>query len=88
MTAIFSFFVDIQRFPLSRGFGTERMLDALNRDPDASPKETMKNVRNAVNEFVKEAEQFDDLTMVCLEYKGVQNTGEKQDSLFPKSKTN
>ena len=69
-------------------FGTERMLDALNRDPDASPKETMKNVRNAVNEFVKEAEQFDDLTMVCLEYKGVQNTGEKQDSLFPKSKTN
>ena len=26
------------------------------------------NVRNAVDGFVKEAEQFDDLTMLCMEY--------------------
>ena len=25
---------------------------------------------DAVNAFVKETEQFDDLTMLCLEYKG------------------
>ena len=55
-------------------FGTERMIEALNRDVDASPKETMQNVRDAVNAFVKDAEQFDDLTMVCLEYKGTEKT--------------
>ena len=27
------------------------------------------NVRSAVDEFVGEAEQFDDLTMLCMEYK-------------------
>ncbi len=58
-------------------FGTERMIEALNRDVNAPPMETMQNVRDAVNEFVKDAEQFDDLTMVCLEYKGTENTGEK-----------
>ena len=51
-------------------FGTDRMLAALNTRPDASPKEILKNVRAAVDGFVKEAEQFDDLTMLCLEYRG------------------
>ncbi len=51
-------------------FGTGRMLDALNRDPDAGPEETLQNVRDAVEAFVKDAEQFDDLTMLCMEYKG------------------
>ena len=51
-------------------FGTERMVEALNRDPDASPQGVLKNVREAVDGFVKEAEQFDDLTMLCLEYYG------------------
>ena len=51
-------------------FGTDRMLEALNEAPDVSPQETLKNVRKAVDGFVLEAEQFDDLTMVCLEYKG------------------
>ena len=51
-------------------FGTDRMIDALNRDPDAAPEQLLKNVRTAVDGFVKEAEQFDDLTMLCLEYKG------------------
>lgn len=51
-------------------FGAARMLDALNGDTDASPQNTLENVRKAVDGFVKDAEQFDDLTMVCLEYKG------------------
>ena len=46
------------------------MLEAMNEDPDASPEEILKNVRKAVDAFVKDAEQFDDLTMLCLEYKG------------------
>ena len=51
-------------------FGTERMLEAMNEDPAASPEDILKNVRKAVDGFVKDAEQFDDLTMLCLEYKG------------------
>ena len=54
-------------------FGTDRMLQALNADPAAPPQAVMQNVRDAVDAFVKEAEQFDDLTMLCLEYKGPQN---------------
>ena len=52
-------------------FGTERMIDALNEDPDAAPQQILKNVRGAVDRFVQDAEQFDDLTMLCLEYKGI-----------------
>ncbi len=51
-------------------FGTDRMLKALNDAPDADPQQTLHNVRAAVDGFVKDAEQFDDLTMVCVEYKG------------------
>ena len=51
-------------------FGTERMMKALNAAPDAAPEEMLKNVKAAVNGFVKDAEQFDDLTMLALEYKG------------------
>jgi len=32
--------------------------------------DVLKIVQNAVDDFVLEAEQFDDLTMLCLEYKG------------------
>ena len=51
-------------------FGTDRMIGALNTDPGAEPKQILKNVRGAVDDFVKDAEQFDDLTMLCLEYRG------------------
>ena len=51
-------------------FGTDRMLAALNVEPTASPKKVLHNVREAVDGFVLEAEQFDDLTMLCVEYKG------------------
>ena len=51
-------------------FGTGRMIEALNQDPDASPQQTLENMLNAVDGFVKTAEQFDDLTMLCFEYKG------------------
>ena len=53
-------------------FGTERMLSALNTDPDAAPEDILKNVRAAVDAFVKDAEQFDDLTMLCVEYRGTE----------------
>ncbi len=48
-------------------FGTDRMIEALNRDPSASPEQLLKNVKAAVDEFVGEAPQFDDLTMLAME---------------------
>ena len=51
-------------------FGTKRMLGALNQDPDAEPEMLLVNVRRAVDEFVGDDEQFDDLTMLAIEYKG------------------
>ena len=51
-------------------FGTDRMLQALNENPEASPKETLDAVRRAVDAFVGDAEPFDDLTMLCLKYRG------------------
>ncbi len=56
-------------------FGTDRMLAALNAEADASPERILKNVRESVDAFVKEAEQFDDLTMLCLRYDGGEGTG-------------
>ena len=53
-------------------FGTDRMLDALNIDPKASPELILRNVKVMVDSFVGDAEQFDDLTMLCLEYRGKQ----------------
>lgn len=53
-------------------FGKERMIEALNGDVTASPEQVLQNIRTAVDGFVKDAEQFDDLTMLCLEYKGKQ----------------
>ncbi len=51
-------------------FGEERMLDALNGVKDAAPEGVLKGVRRAVDGFVKDAEQFDDLTMLCVQYRG------------------
>ncbi len=51
-------------------FGTDRMLDALNREPGANPEQILHNVRENVDGFVSDAEQFDDMTMLCLKYKG------------------
>lgn len=51
-------------------FGCERILTALNQAPESSPEAILRNVRRAVDGFVQEAEQFDDLTMLCLEYRG------------------
>ena len=49
-------------------FGTTRMLEALNAHANESPKQILHGVRQAVNEFVSNMEQFDDLTMMCLEF--------------------
>ena len=51
-------------------YGTERMLSALNSEPDAQPEQVLTNVMNDITGFVDGAEQFDDITMLCFRYMG------------------
>jgi len=52
-------------------FGTDRMIEALNKNKDKSLKEQVDGMKESIDEFVKDAPQFDDITMLCFEYKGV-----------------
>ena len=56
--------------PIQEMFGTKRMLDALNKETGCTPQQILRNVREAVYAFAQGAEQFDDMTMLCFEYKG------------------
>ena len=51
-------------------FGTDRMIETLNKDPDLAPGETIERMRGTLREFSGSAEQFDDITMLCMKYCG------------------
>ena len=50
-------------------FGLDRTLEALNENIDSSPKDILRGVRESIDKFTEGAEQFDDITMLCMEYK-------------------
>ncbi len=51
-------------------FGEERLIKALSINPNASPEECIHNVQKSIDDFIKDAEQFDDITMLALRYNG------------------
>ena len=51
-------------------FGTARLVEALNTDPDRDVQSTVEAVTEAISVFVQDEEQFDDITMLCFEYNG------------------
>jgi len=51
-------------------FGNDRLLAALNRNPDAEPSELLPSVKKEIDEFVGDAPQFDDITMLGFIYHG------------------
>ena len=51
-------------------FGTDRMIETLNRDPNLPPEMLVNTMKESIDEFVGEAPQFDDLTMLCIKYNG------------------
>lgn len=53
-------------------YGTDRMIEALNRNLDATVNDILINMKREVDEFTGEAPQFDDITMLCLKYFGKQ----------------
>ena len=51
-------------------FGLNRIVDTLNNSKIDNPTEALQVVDKAVSEFVGDAPQFDDLTMLCFKYNG------------------
>ena len=51
-------------------YGLERMEAVLNRLADCAPQELLQGIKADVDAFTGEADRFDDLTMLCLTYKG------------------
>ena len=51
-------------------YGMERLTAALNRCAGMSPQGILEGVKADVDAFTGDASQFDDLTMLCLCYKG------------------
>ena len=50
-------------------FDRERMLEALNASSDEAPEELIKNMRVRIDNFVGEAAQYDDITMLAVKMK-------------------
>lgn len=70
-------------------FGFDRLLDALNSNPDRRPEQVIKDMKNSIDSFAGEADQFDDITMLSFlvekEYK--QGTIEKSFETAANDKT-
>ena len=54
----------------NRMFGIERTLKSLNEVKNGTPREVLDHVTKSVADFVGSAPQFDDTTMLCLDYRG------------------
>ena len=52
-------------------FGVQGILEALRRRENGKPEEILEAMNGAVKTFIGDEPQFDDLTMLCVEYKGV-----------------
>ena len=50
-------------------YGMERLGTILNKVKNGTPHEILPAIKKDIDEFVGEAPQFDDITMLCLEYK-------------------
>ncbi|MBQ6332421.1 MAG: SpoIIE family protein phosphatase [Clostridia bacterium] len=51
-------------------FGEQRLADCLKTDADKAPEEIIADVKAAINAHANGAEQFDDITMLCICYLG------------------
>ena len=58
-------------------YGMDRLGEILNKVKNGTPHEILPAVKKNIDEFVGEAPQFDDITMLCLEYKAKMKTEEE-----------
>lgn len=59
-------------------FGNDRMMTALNNQKAESLQALLHNMKQEIDEFVKEAPQSDDITMLALVYRGKQSVEERE----------
>lgn len=53
-------------------YGTERFIRALNKNSESDSETLIKAVAADVEKFIQDQPQFDDLTMLCIHYKGIE----------------
>ena len=58
-------------------YGMERLGTILNKVKNGTPHDILPAVKKDIDEFVGEAPQFDDITMLCLEYQAKMKTNEE-----------
>ena len=57
--------------PDQQFYGTDRLLRALNSAGGQTPEELIRTIRQDMDTFTSGAEQFDDITMLCVKYNGL-----------------
>ena len=60
----------------NRLYGMERLEQVLGENSELSPSDLLPAVKADIDKFVGSAPQFDDITMLCLEYKAKAEVGE------------
>lgn len=50
-------------------FGMERLTQSLNKCCDMTPEDTLHSIKADIDAFVCDAPQFDDITMLCIDYR-------------------
>jgi sigma-B regulation protein RsbU (phosphoserine phosphatase) len=51
-------------------YGEKRLQEALNRQGKVPVRQLLTGIRQSIDHFVGDVEQFDDITMLGLEYRG------------------
>ena len=51
-------------------YGTDRMLDVLNKQDSVSCEQLLASVKEDIDTFVEGADQFDDITMMTVSWRG------------------
>jgi len=58
-------------------YGMNRLGAILNKVKGGTPNDILPAIKKDIDEFVGDADQFDDITMLCLEYKARMETNEE-----------
>ena len=67
-------------------FGEERLLNFMNENSNVEANDLLPLVKNKIDEFVGEAPQFDDITMLIFDYKTKQRSDIVMNETFPANK--
>ena len=65
-------------------YGTDRMLEALNVAPESAPEKLLETVRSDIDQFVGDAPQFDDITMLAIRRRDTGKETMKKRSVEPR----